>query len=430
MNDHGSQGSPVDAGSVKVVAITGACGVVGMCLVDKLLSKGYELRVFSRDADSTQKKLAERHPNESIDVGTYGDKNSLLSGVDAVVHLAARNNDQGGDAPDFIRDNCELTLQLARAAEQAGVKRFVFATTTKALSLNAEAYGASKAQAESELNKLSQPSFRISLARMAPVYGPGSRGKVRHLAGLPLGLNKLALTAVRSFLPIVSVERVAKGIVSLLEHDQPLEELCLADPLSRISIHGIFVAIMNAVFVLAVPTILAVPVIVSALAIVLTSKGGVFFVQRRVGFKQKSFNCRKFRSMRAGAPVRGTHEVGTAYVTKVGGVLRKLKLDELPQAINVLFREMNLIGPRPCLEKQSELINERDRYRVFDVRPGITGLGQVSGVDMSEPRRLAIHDHRYAAFRGILLDIKIAIATVLGRGFGDPVGGKNASGTK
>ena len=107
--------------------------------------------------------------------------------------------------------------------------------------------------------------------------------------------------------------------------------------------------------------------------------------------------------------------------------MRKTKIDELPQFWNILKRELNLIGARPCLENQTELVRQRQRYGVFDFLPGITGFGQVAGVDMSEPLKLAIHDHRYAAFRGILLDIKIALKTAIGGGFGDPVGGDTAS---
>lgn len=425
MSDQAEQGSANGShDSINVVVVTGASGVVGTALIKELAANSYELRILTRDVDRARGAIGDLGlgdtVTQSIKFGTYEEQDSLLSGANAVVHLAARNNDQGGDAADFERDNCELPVGLAKAARQNGVRRFLFATTTKALGLSPGIYGASKAKAETELNAMWSPDFKVSLVRLSPVYGPGSRGKIRHLSSLPLGLNRLALVFVRSFLPIVSVDYVAKGIISLLKDQRPLEELCLSDPLGKFSIYRVFRALMNWIFVLAVPTVLGIPVIISALAVALTSKGGVFFVQRRLGTRKRVFHCRKFRTMQAGTPIRGTHEVGAAYVTKVGGILRKLKLDELPQAINLVFREMNLIGPRPCLENQAELIEERERYGVFGVRPGITGLGQVSGVDMSEPRRLSILDHRYAAFRGILFDIKIAIATVLGRGFGDP----------
>ena len=209
-----------------------------------------------------------------------------------------------------------------------------------------------------------------------------------------------------------------------MDSDDPLEELCVADKISRFSIYFLFVCLFNLAFILGVPTVLLVPLVISAIAVPLTSPGGMLFIQPRVGKKQEIFHCKKFRTMRQGTPSGGTHEIGKSYVTKVGSILRKLKLDELPQAVNVVAREMNLIGPRPCLENQTELIRQRERYGVFDVTPGITGLGQCSGVDMSEPLRLSIFDHRYVVFRSILLDVKIALATVLGKGFGDPAGKK------
>ena len=432
MSDLAEQGSASGLGdSIKVVVVTGASGVVGTALIEELVANSYQLRILTRDAGRAQASLSTLGLGDtvtkSIKIGTYDQQQAILNGADAVIHLAARNNDQGGDATDFDRDNCQLSGELAKAAQQNGVRRFLFATTTKALGLSPGVYGASKAKAETELNAMSSPDFKVSLVRLAAVYGPGSRGKIRHLSSLPLGLNKLALVSMRSFLPIVSVDNVARGFVSLLKEQRPLEELCLSDPINKFSIYRVFRALMNWLFILAVPTVLGIPVIISALAVMLTSKGGVFFVQRRLGTRKRVFKCCKFRTMQAGTPIAGTHEVGAAYVTKVGGLLRKFKLDELPQAINLVFREMSLIGPRPCLENQAELIKERERYGVFGVRPGITGLGQVSGVDMSEPRQLSILDHRYAAFRGILFDIKIAIATVLGRGFGDPAAEKAPS---
>lgn len=411
-------------GGDKVVVLTGATGVVGRNVLDRLTSGGpYDVRVLSRDPERTKSVLP-----ASVKVGGYEDMEQLLSGAGAVIHLAARNNDQGGTAEDFDRDNCDLPAEIAETAKRLGVSQFVFATTTKALSPTVEdPYGMSKAKAERQLIALEDRSFSVHLARMAPVYGKGSRGKVRFLQSLPPGVRGIAAKVLRSAIAIVSVDRVADGCVALLEDEDPLEELCLADPLGKVSIYRAFTGLINGVFVLAVPTVLAIPTLASAVAVATTSKGGVFFVQRRVGSDQEVFECRKFRTMRTGAPVAGTHEVGKSYVTKVGAILRTFKLDELPQAVNVFRREMNVIGPRPCLESQTELIAERERYGVFGVRPGVTGFGQVAGVDMSEPRRLAIYDHRYAAFRSILLDVVIAIRTVLGGGFGDPVGGDDAS---
>ncbi|MBF4311856.1 sugar transferase, partial [Vibrio anguillarum] len=104
------------------------------------------------------------------------------------------------------------------------------------------------------------------------------------------------------------------------------------------------------------------------------------------------FTLIKFRTMPVDTQSVATHLVGASSVTKLGSILRKTKLDELPQLINVVKGEMSLVGPRPCLFNQQELIQIRDEKEVFDVRPGITGLAQVNEIDMSTPELLADWD--------------------------------------
>lgn len=120
--------------------------------------------------------------------------------------------------------------------------------------------------------------------------------------------------------------------------------------------------------------------------------GPVFFVQERVGRFQKPFNILKFRSMRPGTASVATHLVSIHSITPFGHLLRRTKLDELPQLWNVLRGEMSLVGPRPCLVNQYQLIAARERLGVFKARPGITGLAQVNQIDMSTPNLLAETD--------------------------------------
>jgi O-antigen biosynthesis protein WbqP len=111
--------------------------------------------------------------------------------------------------------------------------------------------------------------------------------------------------------------------------------------------------------------------------------------QQRVGRYLRPFTIFKLRTMQLDTPSLPTHLADTSAVTFFGNFLRRTKLDELPQLWNVLIGDMSVVGPRPCLFSQSELINERDARGVFTVRPGLTGLAQVKGVDMSTPRELA-----------------------------------------
>lgn len=118
--------------------------------------------------------------------------------------------------------------------------------------------------------------------------------------------------------------------------------------------------------------------------------GSPVFKQVRVGRHQKQFTLIKFRTMRIGTDNVATHLVSESAVTAIGRVLRSARLDELLQLWNVFKGDMSLVGPRPCLFNQTELIAERERMGVFDVRPGLTGLAQISGVDMSNPKKLVM----------------------------------------
>ena len=155
------------------------------------------------------------------------------------------------------------------------------------------------------------------------------------------------------------------------------------------------------------------------IAIRLGSPGPGIFKQNRVGRGGKLFVCYKFRTMSNDTPQAGTHDVSAAAITRLGKILRKTKLDELPQVLNIFLNEIALIGPRPCLPVQTELIKERFRLGVLDLKPGISGLAQINGVDMSNPKKLALWDARYAALRSVSLDAKIAILTCTGKGQGD-----------
>jgi len=149
--------------------------------------------------------------------------------------------------------------------------------------------------------------------------------------------------------------------------------------------------------------------------------GSPVFFQQRVGRYQHAFTLMKFRTMAVNTSSVGTHLVDSASITKFGRFLRKTKLDELPQLFNVLVGDMSLVGPRPCLPNQTELIKEREKRGVFDLRPGVTGLAQVCEIDMSTPRKLARYDQLMINRLNTRLYSKLLIATALGKGRGDRV---------
>ncbi len=148
--------------------------------------------------------------------------------------------------------------------------------------------------------------------------------------------------------------------------------------------------------------------------------GSPLFRQTRVGRGGRPFTLLKLRTMRPDTPNVATHEAPAHAVTRWGRWLRRTKLDELPQLINVLKGEMSLVGPRPSLPSQTELIAARARLGVFDARPGITGLAQLSGIDMSTPELLAQTDAEMLAHLTWRSYLRYLWLTIRGAGRGDP----------
>ena len=163
--------------------------------------------------------------------------------------------------------------------------------------------------------------------------------------------------------------------------------------------------------------ILLSPVIVALIvAIKLDSKGPILFKQKRIGIGKSHFNILKFRTMRMDTPKdTPTHLLANPeqYITKVGKFLRKTSLDELPQILNILKGEMSIIGPRPALWNQYDLIEERDKYGANDIRPGLTGWAQINGRDELSIEVKARLDGVYVQRMGFLFDIKCFIGTLL-----------------
>lgn len=162
--------------------------------------------------------------------------------------------------------------------------------------------------------------------------------------------------------------------------------------------------------------VLAIPMLIIALAIKIDSKGPVFFTQKRVGKNKKLFTILKFRTMRTDTPHDApTHELSdpTKWITKVGGFLRKTSLDELPQIFNIFVGQMSIIGPRPALWNQDDLIAERDKYGANDVKPGLTGWAQINGRDELEIPLKAKLDGEYVQKMGFFFDCKCFFGTIV-----------------
>ena len=153
----------------------------------------------------------------------------------------------------------------------------------------------------------------------------------------------------------------------------------------------------------------------------LLDTGSPLFTQTRVGKDKKIFTLVKFRTMSVDTKSVASHLASQTSITRFGAFLRKTKLDELPQLWNVLKGEMSLVGPRPNLFNQEELIAARDSKNVYSVRPGITGLAQIQNIDMSTPNKLAITDAIMIEKMSLKNYFLYIIKTVKGAGAGDAV---------
>lgn len=193
-----------------------------------------------------------------------------------------------------------------------------------------------------------------------------------------------------------------------------------AHPASKLKISRLKRVLDLTLAAIALP--IAAPVILACvLAIRTTSSGPGIFRQTRVGQSEAPFTCYKLRTMHSDTRDLPSHESSVSSVTPIGRWLRRLKLDELPQLWNVLRGDMSFVGPRPCLPSQDELISARRSRGLYAIRPGITGVSQIAGVDMSDPEKLATLDATYLDEMSLATDLRLIMATVFGAGQGDRV---------
>ena len=180
-------------------------------------------------------------------------------------------------------------------------------------------------------------------------------------------------------------------------------------------IYSFFKRAFDVVFSLLSILLLSLPLLIVVLAVKLDSRGPVFFSQERIGKNKTRFKILKFRSMYTDTdPNAPTHTLDDpeAHITKVGRFIRKTSIDELPQLFNILAGQMSFVGPRPALWNQDDLIAERDKYHANDVKPGLTGLAQISGRDELEIPVKAQFDGEYVRRRGLFYDLGLMFRTV------------------
>jgi len=157
------------------------------------------------------------------------------------------------------------------------------------------------------------------------------------------------------------------------------------------------------------------PCFIICFFIILDSKGSVFFTTLRIGKNKKIFKMYKFRTMDINTPIINSNDLEEPkkYITKFGKILRRYSIDEIPQIINIILGDMSLVGPRPALNNQQDLIKKRDFHKIFSIKPGLTGLAQINGRDNLSLDEKVNYDNHYKLNQSTFLDIKIMIQTIL-----------------
>lgn len=396
------------------IVITGASGFVGQDLVPLLAAAGLQMLLVGRDPDRLRAlfpSIPACHPEALADQGR---------GFDAVLHLAAHNNDRPGLQEEFDAVNRDHALDMLAQTRRAGIPRFIYVSSIHALDpRNPSAYAESKRRGADAL-RAAADGLAVDILFLPAVQGRRFAGRLARLNALPAILRGPAFTALSALRPTVHVERLAAHLLSGAPSGEEGHTI-LSDGQRGNPVYAATMRVVDWAFALTILLGFWWVLLAAWIAVRRDSPGPGLFGQPRIGRHGQTFTCWKFRTMQVGTAQAGTHEVAASSVTRVGAFLRRTKIDELPQVWNILRGEIALIGPRPCLPVQVRLIEERKKRGVLDVLPGISGLAQVEGIDMSDPVRLAKRDADYVALRGVLPDIRLILRTARGGGQGDRV---------
>ena len=394
------------------IVVTGATGFVARQIVP-ILEEHADLVLISRDEQAAQNLYPEHV------VSSYKDAWKLAEGADSLLHLAAVNNNKTSTLEESRKVNVEWFKKIVEEARSAKVSLLIYISTIHTLQSElATPYAITKQEAETWLEDTGGIPSKTFL--LPSVYSEKFSGRLAILNRVPKVFRPIALKAVSAMIPTISAQSLASKIIQVTDTKATGRETLCEDQANNWLFRWTK-RVIDIAFVVIIALVFWWLMLAIWILIKVTSKGPGIFAQKRVGQNKDEFICFKFRTMHAGTAQTGTHEMPSTAITPVGHILRRFKLDELPQIWNIIRGELSLVGPRPCLPVQQALIEERENAGIFEVKPGVTGLAQISGVDMSNPGKLACWDRRYVDLQSILLDIKIIFATALGRGRGDRV---------
>lgn len=396
------------------VVVTGATGALGAHVISALRDQGAAITVVGRDVSA----LARSFPDDAR--AGWEDLEAVLKGATAVVHLAVRNNDRPGSLEQFYEANVLLTTQVARACTLTGT-RMIMPSTFRAFDpVENDFYGRTKLLAEHAAEAYGPAA--LTVVRLPAVRADAFSGRLSFLNFLPPILRPLGI--VGSLRPEVTMDRAAGFLAAAAMCADAVPKpakgpLLLFEDKSANRWYRTSKRTLDLIAAAAIVLLLWWALAGFWMAVRATSRGPGLFVQTRVGRGGVPFRCYKFRTMSVGTAESATHLIPRSAVTPLGRFMRRWKIDELPQAVNLVNGTMTLVGPRPCLPAQEELIATRRALGVDMLVPGITGYAQIRDIDMSDPARLAQADYAYKARRSLIEDLRILLATMLGRGLAD-----------
>lgn len=391
------------------IAISGASGFLGSELIPIFEQKNFDLLLLGRETNKLRKKY--KHHK----VMSYKQWDNFEGKIDLFINLAAENNQSSANLQQFNSVNFELMITLADRAASIGTKRFVNFSSFHALdNFNATSYAISKRRAADAL-KLKHPKFATTVY-VPYIYGTRWSGRLILLNNFPTSISVPIFYVFKSLEPVVNVNEISDFLL-MNKISEPTK--LLSDNMADNKFYAYTKRMVDITLALTLLFAFWWLLIIIAIAIKIDSKGPVIFIQTRVGRDNASFNCYKFRTMRQNSPERATHDSDASLITRLGGSLRKTKIDELPQLFNVLKNNMSFVGPRPSLLSQTRLIRERSKFGVHEMKPGISGWAQVNQIDMRDPLKLAKKDYEYKLMRSTLFDFRIMLLTLSGRGQGD-----------
>jgi lipopolysaccharide/colanic/teichoic acid biosynthesis glycosyltransferase len=401
----------------KKIIVTGASSLVGTKLIEALEKLNLELILIERD-EKRIKKIFSKHKTLN-----YNQLDLYKGKINAIIHLALMNNNIVGSNEDFQKANVELFKKILLFSKKNNVFKVINLTSFNIFYDKEDPYSVS--EHDQFFGGNYNDSITLTNIICPFVYSVPYKGKLSFLNKLPTIIRVPLWDILSAFKPLVNLESVIREIILQLESNNKPKDILLADNKDNNFSYLVFKKLTNLAFAFSVLIVFLLPMIFIWLFIVLTDKAPGIFKQTRLGKNESHYKLFKFRTMKLKTPNVETHKVSASDITKIGSVLRSTKFDELLQIFNILAGDMDLIGPRPCLPKQIELINFRREKGIYQISPGITGYAQVNQIDMSSPKILAEWDSRYLKMRSVFLDLLILKQTFLGKGRGDKISKNN-----